>query len=470
MYRPTLFSTPPAHADRTAPAQGNNARTAAPRVFAVRCAFRPDGKLARKAEREGPHHTVFDYAYDADGRLTQVSRDGALVERYLYNATGQRTAALYPILGRVCEFSHDAQGRLIRAGDVAYLWSSKGSLTRREIGGFRTLYHYGDDTRLNALILPNRRRIRYEYGAGPMPVRILSDDRPAVEYLWDAGARLAACRDLRSGDVWSFPYTGGRIPTEAILEGPTARRYGTDRLRLAVNADQVGSIRLLALPGGRVFKRLEYDSFGNILDDTPEEIHFPLGFAGGLRDPFSGLTRFGFRDYDPETGRFTAKDPLGDTGGDHDLYDYCVDDPVSMHDPSGLKGEPVDERQYGWIRRNLFGWTTQKGSEELVADVREAMGAGQPQDEAESDKPGWIMRNLFPLFILDHDNPDKRAAIETLKNTMGPAGREWGLGMLEPNLRYPFHPSAFMYPLDWMGFVPNPDVDTLLASYAKKTK
>ncbi len=118
----------------------------------------------------------------------------------------------------------------------------------------------------------------------------------------------------------------------------------------------------------------------------------------------------------------------------------------------------------------LFGWTTQKGSEELVAAVRKAMGAGQPKDEAESDKPGWIMRNFFPLFILDHDNPDKRAAVETLKNTMGPAGKKWGLGMLEPNLRYPFHPSAFMYPLDWMGFVPNPDVDTLLAPYAKKTQ
>ena len=63
--------------------------------------------------------------------------------------------------------------------------------------------------------------------------------------------------------------------------------------------------------------------------------------AGGLRDPFSELTRFGFRDYAPEAGRFTAKDPLGDTGGDHDLCDYCVDDPVSMNDPSGLKGSAI---------------------------------------------------------------------------------------------------------------------------------
>ena len=48
------------------------------------------------------------------------------------------------------------------------------------------------------------------------------------------------------------------------------------------------------------------------------------------------LVRFRYHGYDPATGRFTCPDPLGDTGGDHDVYDYCVDDPVTMNDPSGL--------------------------------------------------------------------------------------------------------------------------------------
>jgi uncharacterized protein RhaS with RHS repeats len=46
--------------------------------------------------------------------------------------------------------------------------------------------------------------------------------------------------------------------------------------------------------------------------------------------------RFGFRDYDPLTGRFTAMDPLGYAAGDPDLYGYCLDDPVNMVDPYGL--------------------------------------------------------------------------------------------------------------------------------------
>ena len=85
-----------------------------------------------------------------------------------------------------------------------------------------------------------------------------------------------------------------------------------------------------------MIKEIAYDSFGNTTRDTLPQFFFPLGFAGGLVDPHTGFIRFGFRDYDPATGRFTAKDPLGDTGGDHDLYGYCVDDPVSMNDPSGL--------------------------------------------------------------------------------------------------------------------------------------
>ena len=60
----------------------------------------------------------------------------------------------------------------------------------REIGGFRTVYHYGDDTRLDALVLPDRRHIHYEYGNGLMPVRVLCNDRPAPEYAWSDGVNI----------------------------------------------------------------------------------------------------------------------------------------------------------------------------------------------------------------------------------------------------------------------------------------
>ena len=55
-----------------------------------------------------------------------------------------------------------------------------------------------------------------------------------------------------------------------------------------------------------------------------------------MTDPDTGLVHFGWRDYDPTIGRFTALDPAKDRRGDGDLYDYCIDDPVSRVDPTGL--------------------------------------------------------------------------------------------------------------------------------------
>ena len=50
------------------------------------------------------------------------------------------------------------------------------------------------------------------------------------------------------------------------------------------------------------------------------------------------LIRFGARDYDPETGRWTAKDPILFAGGDTNLYGYVINDPVNWVDPEGKEG------------------------------------------------------------------------------------------------------------------------------------
>ena len=63
----------------------------------------------------------------------------------------------------------------------------------------------------------------------------------------------------------------------------------------------------------------------------------PIGFAGGIEDPLTGLVRFGLRDYDPAAGRWTARDPILQAGG-LNIYAYVNSDPVGHRDPSGLRG------------------------------------------------------------------------------------------------------------------------------------
>jgi len=72
------------------------------------------------------------------------------------------------------------------------------------------------------------------------------------------------------------------------------------------------------------------------LDVAGGVVRLPLGFAGGLFDADTGLTRFVWRDYDADTGRFTALDPLGEKGGDNDWYGYCLDAPINRADVWGL--------------------------------------------------------------------------------------------------------------------------------------
>ncbi|MDY6857437.1 MAG: RHS repeat-associated core domain-containing protein, partial [Thermodesulfobacteriota bacterium] len=110
--------------------------------------------------------------------------------------------------------------------------------------------------------------------------------------------------------------------------------------------DQVGSLRIVADASGNVIKKIDYDSFGNIINDSDPTFEIPFGFAGGLHDRDTGLVRFGYRDYDPDVGRWTAKDPILFAGGDTDLYGYCLNDPVNEIDPFGLDSYHVPGTPY----------------------------------------------------------------------------------------------------------------------------
>jgi len=63
----------------------------------------------------------------------------------------------------------------------------------------------------------------------------------------------------------------------------------------------------------------------------------PFGFAGGLYDAETGLVRFGARDYEAETGRWAAKDPIR-FGGGQNVYAYVRGNPMGAIDPLGLDG------------------------------------------------------------------------------------------------------------------------------------
>jgi RHS repeat-associated protein len=81
----------------------------------------------------------------------------------------------------------------------------------------------------------------------------------------------------------------------------------------------------------------------------------PFGFAGGLYDRDTKLVRFGARDYDPNSGRWTAKDPIRFSGSDSNLYGYVWNDPVNISDPAGLEGDCACEQKDSSTINNYTG-------------------------------------------------------------------------------------------------------------------
>jgi RHS repeat-associated protein len=158
-------------------------------------------------------------------------------------------------------------------------------------------------------------------------------------------AELDGSNDL----VASFAYVhGGHVPF-LMRRGGTTYRLVTD---------PVGSVRLVVdTSDGSIAQRIDYDPFGVPDYSGPEAAGFvPFGFAGGHHDQATGLVRMGARDYDPETGRFTAKDPIGFAGGYASLYAYVGGDPVNRADPSGL-GPGSDKPQFTSTIGGGFGLT-----------------------------------------------------------------------------------------------------------------
>jgi RHS repeat-associated protein len=226
--------------------------------------------------------------------------------------------------------SYDDEDHLLIAGEAVYQYDADGYLTTRTAGTEPpykvTSYVYSSRGELMRVNLSDGRVIEYVHD--PLGRRIAKkvDGVITEKYLWQGLTRLLAVYDGTGNLLMRFLYADGRMPV--AVERGGAIYYLT--------YDQVGTLRVVADSSGNVVKRIEYDSFGNILADTNPAFDVPFGFAGGLHDRDTGLVRFGFRDYDPDTGRWTAKDPILFAGGNVDLYGYCLNDPVNWVDPRGL--------------------------------------------------------------------------------------------------------------------------------------
>ena len=285
------------------------------------------GRIAARSVDLGRGPETTHYAYDSAGRLARVTDGGgALRESYQYDREARRLADINPLRFRgERRYTYSLGDRLLQAGDAQYAHDPAGFRSLKVAEGRQTQYHYEPSGLLLAVELPDGRRVEYGYDADGLRREKRIDGALAQAFRWLDPLRLLEFYDGERW--WRLAYTQGRTPV-GVTDG---------RESYLLLADQLGTPLALATPDGNVVQTMRYDSFGNPLRGLQGPVRLPLGFAGGLFDADTGFTRFVWRDYDADTGRFTALDPLGEKGGDNDWYGYCLDDPINRADVWGLE-------------------------------------------------------------------------------------------------------------------------------------
>ena len=144
-----------------------------------------------------------------------------------------------------------------------------------------------------------------------------------------------------SGGTKAFRRDGAGVTDDVLSDGPAVYTPGVSQRRAGATTyelqDRMGSsVRQTDASRASTGARA-YDAYGVQVgtDGTPVG---PFGFAGAhgyQGDGDSGLKLLGHRYYDPSTGRFLTRDPIGD-GRNWYGYGGGRNNPLSGVDPEGL--------------------------------------------------------------------------------------------------------------------------------------
>lgn len=193
--------------------------------------------------------------------------------------------------------------------------------------GSNSTFSYDAFGKLLTAVTPAGASIAYTMDGKGNVVRIANGGVTTTRYIYDDESRIAG-EFTDAGVMWrQFVYGTDQHSPDYLIDSTGPVRFIKDHL---------GSPRLIVkASNGVVLQRMDYDEFGRVTANT-SPTYQPFGFAGGFYLRLPGLVKFGARYYDPETGRWTSKDPILFNGGAANLYGYVQNDPVNFIDPKGL--------------------------------------------------------------------------------------------------------------------------------------
>ncbi|MGX5804292.1 RHS repeat-associated core domain-containing protein [Bradyrhizobium sp. Arg314] len=269
-----------------------------------------------------------------DRRLAQISNVGLSAGQfstYQYTTTPENlitsitetsdSPASYPTSSTQTA-SYNNLNQLTSLSGLALSYDTNGNL----LSDVQRNYSWDAENRLISITYPGTPGKATSFAYDGVGRRAITTSTPAVgsavitSYIW-CGSLICQARD-----------GGNRTTRQYLAEGEFVP--GASAVAYYYGPDQIGSAR-------RVFANSTnataygYDPYGVPLQGTT--LLTDINYAGTFHDTDSGLDLALFRAYDPVAGRWSSRDPIGETTDPAgNLYAYVGGNPVTFSDPSGL--------------------------------------------------------------------------------------------------------------------------------------
>lgn len=302
------------------------------------------------------------YGYDTVDRLETVQTSDGAQYSYEYDVGDNLTAFVSPT--STTDFTVNSLNQVADANGVAYSYDANGNL---KDDGIRT-YQWDADNRLLKIDYKPQpsRNTQFRYDGLGRRVAIISKNGTMTtenRYLW-CGDNL--CQSRMATDVVNWrSYPQGEI-----------RPLGNTLLYFS--RDHLGSVRdVLTVQAGVRIATYDYDAYGNPTYAVGR-LSTNFRYAGMFYLEEAGLYLTQYRVYDPNTGRWLSRDPIGEMGGVN-LYGYVGGNPVNNTDSSGLIIDTLADA--GFILYDLYKLASEGGCERntnLTALGLDIVGAISP--------------------------------------------------------------------------------------------
>jgi RHS repeat-associated protein len=220
------------------------------------------------------------------------------------------------------------------SGDAwkSYGYDPDGNCTNMSMAGTNTTYQWDAENRLVAIneYVTNTAALfstKFAYDGLDRWCQIIEISNGVAEstqrFVW-CGTELCQARDGSDNVTRQFFADGEQI-------------NGTNYY---YQKDHLGTIWSLTDSSGIIRTTNNYDPYGQEIE-LGGSVTADFGFAGMYVHQPSGLNLTLYRAYDPSSGRWLNRDPIGENGG-LNLYDYVENDPLNNTDPFGLVLDPGD--------------------------------------------------------------------------------------------------------------------------------